>query len=346
MARRSSVGVVTGTLIAVALAGCGVDQLSPTSTAVFTTSSPTPRQLTRADANQCAVTQPGSGPPELRESLFGWGSSYGNGDLWVGGLWPDGVIAAGPEFVESDGSIGMKFGWWRIVTGDLTITGRRLDASAPPLRADVPSGYGQTGFQASGVIFPTEGCWEVTGEVGTTNLSFVTFVIKEGVAFADLAGRPLEPPSILIRACPVGPVAGIDPLIAPASGTGPIYAVLGAADGRLDIGNAQPSLFGRYQMKTLWVATDPVDERILLRVLRLDALSPKPGFATGQGLDAEGMPTQLRLGPEGSVRFGGGSMPEGWRAWSSGTLVPNVGCYAFQIDTARGTQSLVFEVVE
>jgi hypothetical protein len=35
-----------------------------------------------------------------------------------------------------------------------------------------------TGFQASGVQFPTEGCWEVTGTVGTTSLTFVTFVIK------------------------------------------------------------------------------------------------------------------------------------------------------------------------
>jgi hypothetical protein len=47
--------------------------------------------------------------------------------------------------------------------GPLSIIGRRLDAPAPPLGADVPSGYGMTGFQASGVKFPTEGHWEVTG---------------------------------------------------------------------------------------------------------------------------------------------------------------------------------------
>ena len=66
-------------------------------------------------------------------------------------------------------------------SGDLRISGRRLDAAAPPLRDDVPDGYGSTGFQASGVHFPTEGCWEVTGDLGTaTTLSFVTFVIKRG----------------------------------------------------------------------------------------------------------------------------------------------------------------------
>ncbi len=49
---------------------------------------------------------------------------------------------------------------------------------APPLRADIPEGYGLSGFQASGVIFPTEGCWEVTGRVGNVSLTFVTLVVK------------------------------------------------------------------------------------------------------------------------------------------------------------------------
>jgi len=113
-------------------------------------------------------------------SFFGWGSSYGNGKLWVGGLWPRGVIAAGRDFVNSDGSIGMKFGWWRATVGQLAISGRRLDGPSPPARADVPSGYGQTGFQASGVTFPVEGCWEVTGRVGGVTLTFVTLVVKQG----------------------------------------------------------------------------------------------------------------------------------------------------------------------
>lgn len=110
--------------------------------------------------------------------MFGSGSAFGNGDLWVGALGPDGVIPADSRFLESDGSIGAKFGWWRIASGKLTITGRRLDADAPRLRASVPDGYGSTGFQASGVHFPTEGCWEVTGTVGDSALSFVTFVLR------------------------------------------------------------------------------------------------------------------------------------------------------------------------
>jgi len=42
----------------------------------------------------------------------------------------------------------------------------------------VPCCYGDAGFQASGVIFPTEGCWQVTGRVGTASLTFVTVVLK------------------------------------------------------------------------------------------------------------------------------------------------------------------------
>jgi hypothetical protein len=62
--------------------------------------------------------------------------------------------------------------------GRLRIEGRRLDASASPLRAEVPDGYGDLGFQASSVIFPTPGCWEVTGRVNDASVTFVTKVTK------------------------------------------------------------------------------------------------------------------------------------------------------------------------
>jgi hypothetical protein len=74
----------------------------------------------------------------------------------------------------------MKFGWQRGSTGPLTIEGRRLDGDGPPLRAEVPSGYGPSGFQSSYIIFPTPGCWEVTGRVGDASVTFVTKVLKIG----------------------------------------------------------------------------------------------------------------------------------------------------------------------
>lgn len=139
---------------------------------------PTSPPLTIEDAEDCPVTEPTRAPPEIGDRLFGWGSAHGNDDLWVGGLGYEGITAVGESFVEDDGSIGMKYGWWRNVRGQLEITGRRLDGDAPPLEAGAPDGYGETGFQASGVLFPTEGCWEVTGTVGSSSLTFVTFVIR------------------------------------------------------------------------------------------------------------------------------------------------------------------------
>ncbi len=121
-------------------------------------------------AADCPVTEPNGSPPRR----------YGNGKLWTT-LWPEGTVIfrpGGPGFVLDDGSVEMKFPWWREVQGKLTIQGRRLDTPAPPLRADIPDGYGERGFQASGIIFPTEGCWQVTGKVGDTSLTFVTRVIK------------------------------------------------------------------------------------------------------------------------------------------------------------------------
>jgi hypothetical protein len=190
-----AVGLV-GVLLAVGgLTGCGGDQparsadpattAAASTTAASTTGASTPAtSAPRAgteDAERCPVTLPSrAGPPGVSpRDFFGWGDSYGNGKFWVGGLWPGGVINADASFIAEDSSVGMKFGWWRAAPGKLAITGRRLDAPAPSARGVVPDGYGETGFQASGVDFPTEGCWEVTGALPTTRLTFVTLVIKK-----------------------------------------------------------------------------------------------------------------------------------------------------------------------
>jgi len=139
------------------------------------------RPVTMADARRCPVTIGHPVPRAVwwRHLLAGWDSAHGNGSLWVGGLWPNGVVIMTRDDVGRDGRLGMKFGWYRLTSGYLTITGRRLDAPAPPARGlTFPGDYGLTGFNASGVVFPTEGCWQVTGRVGRVALTFVTFVIK------------------------------------------------------------------------------------------------------------------------------------------------------------------------
>lgn len=126
----------------------------------------------------CTVTLPNGKPPPAA-ALTALPplppAFHGNGRLWVK-LWPLGAIV--DRHPRADGSIGVKLPWWRGLAGRLRISGRRLDAKAPPLRARVPSGYGSSGFQPSGVVFPSEGCWRVTGRVGRARLSFVVLVVE------------------------------------------------------------------------------------------------------------------------------------------------------------------------
>jgi hypothetical protein len=66
-------------------------------------------------------------------------------------------------------------GWFRPAAANLEITGQRIDAQAPPLEAHIPCCY-PTRFQATGLYFPTAGCWEVTAKAGQSELSFVVWV--------------------------------------------------------------------------------------------------------------------------------------------------------------------------
>lgn len=124
----------------------------------------------------CPVTKPNGNPPpgEAPSSLF-----YGNGTLWTA-LWPEGTVpfgANGPGSIGADGSLNMKFPWWRKSEQELKITGRRLDAPAPPLRANIGAST-DVHMVPADIIFPTEGCWEVTGKAGTDTLTFVAHVVK------------------------------------------------------------------------------------------------------------------------------------------------------------------------
>ena len=86
----------------------------------------------------------------------------------------------GGGFVLPDGALALKVAWNRKKPGQLTITGRRLDDSAPPLRAKVLNGYGDIGGQTTMIAFTTPGCWEVTGRIPDGSLTFVIFVERIG----------------------------------------------------------------------------------------------------------------------------------------------------------------------
>jgi hypothetical protein len=133
-------------------------------------------------SSTCRVTVPNGSRnsaivPKCRGRVWsgGFQGNHGNGKLWTV-LPEDGKLFITPE---KDESFRQKFPWWRGVCGHLRITGRRLDGPADPLKAFVAEGYGEAGFQASHVEFPSEGCWEITGKVGEAALTFVVEVHKK-----------------------------------------------------------------------------------------------------------------------------------------------------------------------
>ena len=113
------------------------------------------------------------------------GGFLGNGRLWTV-LWPRGLVLVPADDMGQDGSLGMKFPWWRgpHVHCGLRISGHELTAGLP-VRADVPDGYGDTGFQATGIAFPVAGCYEITGEADGATLTFVT-IVRRCSALAEL----------------------------------------------------------------------------------------------------------------------------------------------------------------
>jgi len=90
------------------------------------------------------------------------------------------VQTGGAGFQTKEGALGMKFGWTRGIRGKINVTGRRIDADAPPLRFETnqTNDAHSTGFLASYLLFSTTGCWEVTAQVGDREDSKITFVTR------------------------------------------------------------------------------------------------------------------------------------------------------------------------
>ena len=116
--------------------------------------------------NACQVTRPRGG---WHENEF---LSVGLFDRYL--FRPGGV-----GFVDSDGALGINTLWKRKVMGRLEVGGRRLDGSAPPARAYI-NDHGDTGIQPSFLVFPTPGCWEITGKAGDATITFIVLVEKIG----------------------------------------------------------------------------------------------------------------------------------------------------------------------
>jgi hypothetical protein len=156
--------------------------LAPALIAVACVAASAPATAKHAAASSCDVTVASARtrPPSPVPRSF----DYGNVSIAVALAAPSGRLVAGRlssggrrATINADGSIDAKYGWWRAGEGAITITGRRLDAPAGPLRAYVPDGYGR-GFQATGLTFPTTGCWRVMGRFERARLTFTVLVSK------------------------------------------------------------------------------------------------------------------------------------------------------------------------
>ena len=133
----------------------------------------------------CKVTAPNEKMPGSAEPRRGF---HGNRLLAVGpfGLWPNGTVVfkpGGAGFQTRDGALVMKFGWTLGSTGELKVSGHRLDGDAAPLRASIGNAIDPPNFKPSYLIFPTPGCWEVNAQIAgleDSKLTFVTRVVKIG----------------------------------------------------------------------------------------------------------------------------------------------------------------------
>jgi hypothetical protein len=164
-------------LAALVLGGCG-SSASSTGGAAATvqpampnaqpTAAPAPGAGATATADDCPVTEAikDEPPKDPNSDPFGLGYWYVNADRTI---WAD-----VPESL-SWGTGGEKVIWIRPQGTQLEISGQRLDGEAPQLRADIPCCY-PTGFQVTGLTFPTGGCWEVTARAGTSELRVITWV--------------------------------------------------------------------------------------------------------------------------------------------------------------------------
>jgi hypothetical protein len=132
----------------------------------------------------CAVTLPNGSQPPVSD-FGGFSSSpgpssprspnsHGNGKLWTV-LPSDGNLLLASD---DQGKLAEKWLWYRTVNGHLSISGRRLDGpgnfETGPLE-EIVNGR-DTGLLVNGLVFPSKGCWQITGSAGGAQLTFTVDV--------------------------------------------------------------------------------------------------------------------------------------------------------------------------
>lgn len=197
----------------------------------------------------CPVTIPnGDVPPFGNLGFFPGPVFHGENGIWAS-FGADGTVAWMPAMGPGGGSYGVKFLWFhdQRAKGHLQVTGTYLGGSAPPLVANVPGGYGSTGYQASGLEFSRLGCWRITASAGGSSMTF-TIWLYEGMpkplssdwisptppSYCHITSQPTRVSSVAIATGPADTIAvGNDQLAAflPPNGT---FEVTGSPSGPRD----------------------------------------------------------------------------------------------------------------
>jgi hypothetical protein len=134
----------------------------------------------------CPVTVPQDPPftPPQPYSDMGFQGDfwYGSSSLWTA-IPQNGIWSGLPH--NPEGYTQKVFWWWdgydwtEEPEPNLTVTGERLDASAPPLIASKATNAYASDLGSAmlvGVDFPTPGCWKITGKYADAELSFIVWV--------------------------------------------------------------------------------------------------------------------------------------------------------------------------
>ena len=179
--RRYSVAPRAGWLLIVLLlallgAGCEIDMSGgpppspPPSVALQRAdTAPPPTARPPTAAQDCPVTEPTIATPPT--AVPGGRDPLSRGPYYVS---PDGQVWAQDwGWTSTPGT--RKVLWLKPLGAPLELRGRRLDAAAPPLRIS-SGGDDQFDYQASHLIFPTEGCWEIVAQSGNSVLRFVMYI--------------------------------------------------------------------------------------------------------------------------------------------------------------------------
>ena len=131
-------------------------------------------QVTRSDANGVPPSAIPTAEAPPVPYVQDW---FGNNALWVRLPKDTGLPA---QYDPTLKTLATKFPWWRTLNGKLTVTAQRLDGPTGQFQAQIgsPEEYGDIGFDPSYILWPSTGCWRLTGTVAGRSLTVTVRVVR------------------------------------------------------------------------------------------------------------------------------------------------------------------------